>query len=700
MSISKMVCNTVNQRIEMRKILCFLCFMLMGAGYCCAQINGKTQIGGGGISKKWTRDKGSGLFGALEQSEQKQSRAFDTSDYYGKKGTGGKKRIPSIGGRLARRNFSGPHELYSSVSSRYGWYEGLGNKLKIAQTKSLPFYYRLSEQDSCGHFTRVEALDCDGRLTYNHGITTHLDGSSTRRACQWLLDGDYQGNLIHALAYDSVGNMVYAYHSSRLPNGDLLGYYTDQYGEPISLLGDRSSYCKYVHVTLDSVGRESTVRFVGRNLHYQKNKDEADAYGIHYVYDTNDRIVRKEFLNYTGSVDSVVLFDEEWNAPSVAQLGTTVEQGASEKGRGASVAELNPQDTEKIIAEQTQADADGYSIDSLGHHGRSHSEDFFYYRARRGYTYRGDLAYILGYNEYGEPSYVTKSEYIGANIFCKAIFGGNGIYYNEYGQEIEPDSMMSFRDNLGKAYFVEVLSQQAYDAGLRSGDMIVRYAGFYYPAITTDFWKYSNELQAQIYMARDIEKDIFVLRFDSVDSVHVVRKIHLPQGTAGQIGFHFIMGCLTKKETERYNKTVQQYLRENNLVAISDGKDYSHIAAFSELSILRPYKINTGKMDSWNDGVREDNIVIAVQVKDKNGRTKQIRTCSNDGCVLEELDFDRYVDTVIIYYTTDGVTVESKRYNIAYYNTTYMFPKEEYDNCLRLEALLPASVFGKEKVEN
>lgn len=659
-----------------RKILWILCTCLFCVGNICAQEKSYMAHAEKEASKTTNKPKKIGMKSenpgnnyGLSIGKKSIQRAFKASD------------------RLA--GIPRSCELYAHVSKRYGWYKGIGKKLTKKQACGLPFYYRLSGKDKHGHFTRIEALDSAGRLTRNHDAHNHLSHSVTDSVTQWLLDGDAEGKLLQESGYTADRSLVYTCHFSLLTNGDIIVYYTNGYGEPIDLQNDGSSD-KYVQMKLDSVGRESVVYFLGDNLHIQRNQDEASSYGVKYIYGYGDSIVRKEYLDYKGEAFFL------YSASPDLGIGAEAERPAD---TASDSFRSSPDMGGRDKTEEGQVTNDTtmrFGRDLLGHHARTHREKFFYYQARQGYTYLGDTAYMIGFNEYGEPSYITGSEYSGAKIYCKGIYGGNGIFYDENGEEII-DDMKVFRSTLGKAYFVEVLTQQAYEAGLRSGDMIVRYAGFYYPTVQTDFWKYSNELQAQIYMSRNKEKDIYVLRYDSKMNAHAIQRVHLPTGTAGQIGFQFIMGCLTKRETARYNEAVRRYLKENDKEEISDGMDYSICLVRKPLSIVRPYKIDATEMPTWQDGLREDVIVVAAQVIDSIGHITQTYTISQNGCVLDNLKYDKEEEKLIIYYTTDGKKLQSIRLRDAIFYTTYEFPKDEYENILRLEEQLPPSVFRKEE---
>lgn len=325
-----------------------------------------------------------------------------------------------------------------------------------------------------------------------------------------------------------------------------------------------------------------------------------------------------------------------------------------------------------------------FGYDALGHRARSHLEDALYYRVKSGTTYRGETAYMMGRNEYDEPSYVVKSEASNSAIYCTRIYDAISYMLLDEDNRVI-DNVKALRDSLPKGYCVEVLTRRAYDLGLRSGDVIVRYNDFYYPQTSADNWHIRSMLQVETYLTRNSSKRVLVWRFDHDLKKHRMHEIVLPAGTPGELGFLIQTVYYTRKEAKRYDEAVTAYLRDKGIDADGFVTDKAHYGD-KTVCLIRPYKVSTATMPSWRQGLQDDVVVLGA---DTHGE-KYVAMSSVDD-LIDVLGED---DEQTIYYTANGRDVQSVALsrNGAVTVDMYFIPKEEYQQLLKLEEGVSASL--------
>ena len=328
-----------------------------------------------------------------------------------------------------------------------------------------------------------------------------------------------------------------------------------------------------------------------------------------------------------------------------------------------------------------------FGYDALGNRARSHLEDALYFRVKSGVTYRGDNSYIMGRNEYGEPSYVVTSESRNSEIYCTKLFDANGkrILLDENNQPIDKDSLAKFRDSRNRVYCVEVITPRARQLGLCSGDIIVKYGDFYYPQANNEVWKYRDWLQMDTYLSRNNKKDVLLLRYDDKLRHHKMVNLTLPAGTEEELGFLIQTVYYTQKETDRYNNYVQQWLHDHGLKQEDFEINEKHYGTH-QVNMIRPFKISAAKMSSWQAGLHEDGLVVAVVSLNQDGSRMYAGIGDGEKKVWNLLTGK--CDSVTIYYTTNGIRLRQAvlPYNGSARSASFSkLPTGEFNRLLELE---------------
>ncbi|MBO4906249.1 MAG: hypothetical protein J5486_04320 [Bacteroidaceae bacterium] len=307
----------------------------------------------------------------------------------------------------------------------------------------------------------------------------------------------------------------------------------------------------------------------------------------------------------------------------------------------------------QTLDESLQEITGQYGYDALGNRARSHLEDALYYRVVSGTTYRGQTSYMMGRNEYGEPSYVSSSESTSSDIYCTKIFKSDGtsVLLDEDNQPIT--DVKSFRSTRGRLYCIELTSQRAYDIGLRSGDIIVRYGAFTYPEVSTDVWEPRDNLQMGTFLSRKERKELVVLRFDSRTGQHRPVELTLPKGSPSELGFIIQTVLCTNSETERYNRLVSDYLMSHELPQDNLGFGEND----EKVVLIRPFKISTATMTSWRQGMTNDVIVLGMINQDLDGTRSYCGIADGFRKMWNQVTAE--ADSVIVFFTEDGRSVQS-----------------------------------------
>ena len=194
-----------------------------------------------------------------------------------------------------------------------------------------------------------------------------------------------------------------------------------------------------------------------------------------------------------------------------------------------------------------------YSIDRFGNNARNSSEEQYYYRIISGKTFRGETAYISGLNEYGEPSYVMRTEILSPYV---TRINGDARHEDHFLDEnLKPVVI----DSIERVYCVELKRPEARKTGLMNGDIIMQYGDWSYPEADIDRWNPRAALHMESYLKRDTVKTVAVQRYDSRQKRHVVKTVTLPKGTLDELGIMIHPLCQTKKEATRYDGLASSY---------------------------------------------------------------------------------------------------------------------------------------------
>lgn len=308
----------------------------------------------------------------------------------------------------------------------------------------------------------------------------------------------------------------------------------------------------------------------------------------------------------------------------------------------------------QTLAEDNETPTGQYGYDALGHQARSHLEDALYYRVERGKTYHGTTAYLVGRNEYGEPSYVQEGSSPAAPFYCTKLFDENdkATYLDEHNEEIADAE--AGKSQLNKAFCIEVTGQKAYELGLRSGDLIVGYGDFRYPVAETS--PRHSWLQLEIYLTRKKAKEVLLLRFDPNLGRHKMVSLRLPEGRQDEMGFLIHSILLTTAESARYNGQVEAYLAQQGIEASAFTTEWSRHGS-RRVPLIRPYSINAEDADWWQHGLRDDAVLLAVETLNKHRGFISASLSEGYGAIGKV--WDEGGDSTTYVFTLDGETVRT-----------------------------------------
>ena len=216
---------------------------------------------------------------------------------------------------LAKGMNNNVFECYSNIVKQNGWFRGVDKPISLSSASHSQVYYKFSNMNDVGHWTRMQAFNGYHKLTTNHSIGTYLvnqfDESDhnldkewkekLKTVCQWEFFSDNSGNdVIQEIGLDELGNVVYVYIPVR--NGNkIYGGFFDSWGKPISMRLQNDSVkseANYVSVTLDENGYENILEFTDAGGYRKYNKD--GVYATRYIYDKSGHKVKEESLNMLG----------------------------------------------------------------------------------------------------------------------------------------------------------------------------------------------------------------------------------------------------------------------------------------------------------------------------------------------------------------------------------------------------------------
>lgn len=286
--------------------------------------------------------------------------------------------------------------------------------------------------------------------------------------------------------------------------------------------------------------------------------------------------------------------------------------------------------------------------DSLGFRGRTLKADALYYKANVSRSERGNSIVWSGENEFGEPSYLLNGDWDAASIYCTNVVGADN-YYNEDGDTIPSNlsARRKYKDNLYKAFCIELVDSAAYRAGLRTGDLIVRYGDWQYPKTTTGGRYRETLLIYETVKKATTTKPVVIMRFNPQTKTYRLKELTLPEGTPRQIGFLYHMLYLTPRERARYDRTVK--LQRSTVHLDADNTDWNENES---IAFIVPYKVgSTGNKRVFMNGFQDNAIILAWEPY-KNGRSSLFR-CNDDYRPLDNA-FDNEYDSIAVHYTVDA----------------------------------------------
>jgi len=289
--------------------------------------------------------------------------------------------------------------------------------------------------------------------------------------------------------------------------------------------------------------------------------------------------------------------------------------------------------------------------DSLGFRGRTLKADALYYRANVSRSERGNSIVWSGENEFGEPSYLLNGDWDAAGIYCTNVVSADN-YYNEDGDTIPSklSARIRYKDNLYKAFCIELVDSAAYRAGLRTGDLIVRYGDWQYPKTTTGGRYRESLLIYETVRKATTTKPVVVMRFNPQTKTYCLTELTLPVGTPRQIGFLYHMLYLTPRERDRYDRTVKLQCSTVHLAA--DNTDWDEN---EPIHFIVPYKVgSTGNKRVFMNGFQDNAIILAWEPY-LNGRSTLFKF-SDEYRPLDNAFINKY-DSIALHYTIDGRAV-------------------------------------------
>lgn len=207
---------------------------------------------------------------------------------------------------------------------------------------------------------------------------------------------------------------------------------------------------------------------------------------------------------------------------------------------------------------QTLLDDDGYilaqwDITPYGEKARVGWWNNLHYKCKVNYTMYGKLMNMMGVNEFDEPSYLVELNDNG-NIYH---YSDLGTYYDENMREIPADSMANFKDNLPKAFCIEVTDTTiAYPLGLRNNDIILSYGDW---STSEDLRSNINYFYLETILKNALPKRIKVLRHDIITKSSSIYEFDLPEGKPSELGFYPHQIYYTEKEANRLRNACNLY---------------------------------------------------------------------------------------------------------------------------------------------
>lgn len=163
-----------------------------------------------------------------------------------------------------------------------------------------------------------------------------------------------------------------------------------------------------------------------------------------------------------------------------------------------------------------------------------------YYGAHTNHSPDGKYNAFFGYDEWGDIAYINELN-SQKRIYCSQVFrpgSAPNACYDEHGQPVTDYDAL--RDSLPKLLSVEITDTTGtYGAGLRSGDIILRYGGFTQPRhARPSYADFIGQWGLQAVLAAPRRKPMTVLRLDSEKGTFSLHNFQLSEGTIADKGFH------------------------------------------------------------------------------------------------------------------------------------------------------------------
>lgn len=224
------------------------------------------------------------------------------------------------------------HILCTLLKKQHGWYDAV-DRIDSLEAPHYDFYYRLSEPNASGHWTRIECFTGSGRYrtgkmesylmrVYALKTDTTLNAEWARRAnniCRRQMIADPTGNeVMQERVFDPKDSLIYVYSRTRISANQYIGAYRDALGLPAEMhkeasfmLTDSSAqrtpftYGTIVMLTEDHWGNDSIVQLL--DAKGRPKLDSDSAFMQIYTFDSLGRRTRQQAADENGH-----LINDNW----------------------------------------------------------------------------------------------------------------------------------------------------------------------------------------------------------------------------------------------------------------------------------------------------------------------------------------------------------------------------------------------------
>ena len=224
------------------------------------------------------------------------------------------------------------HILCTLLKKQHGWYDAV-DCIDSIEAPHYDFYYRLSEPNVSGHWTRIECFTGSGKYrtgkmesylmrVYALKTDTTLNAEWARRAnniCRRQMIADPTGKeVMQERVFDPKDSLIYVYSRTRISANQYIGAYRDALGLPAEMhkgtsfmLTDSSTqrtpytYGTIVMLTEDHWGNDSIVQLL--DAKGRPKLDSDSAYMQIYTFDPLGRRTRQQAADENGH-----LMNDNW----------------------------------------------------------------------------------------------------------------------------------------------------------------------------------------------------------------------------------------------------------------------------------------------------------------------------------------------------------------------------------------------------